>query len=181
MTQLPYQRGRRSGRATAVGALLIAVGAIAWVLGAVVLRGEHHAYGSGTPPREVVLARGSTYWLGLAGGVDQEIARGVAPSALRCTLTNLAGESVRLSVTPEQRGTKATTQIGSFVAPFSGHAHVSCAGLPNAGVDTATSDPSGYLLVLAAIALAIGVPLTLSGLRTRDAPRPQAAVGAHAA
>jgi hypothetical protein len=100
---------------------------------------------------------------------------GVQVSALQCTATR-AGESPgALSLAPERTDTKAIDQIASFVSRITGTVHIECAGVGTVYVDGGSDgfDWSGLWLVLASAALAIGIPLTLSGRRGLP-PRPVA-------
>lgn len=151
---------------TVAGLALVAVGVLLWAGYHVVARGEAHSYTDGAaPPAYVTLHAGARYTLGYPGGRPAAERQGVSPDALTCTATPRGGAPTRLQVAAEASGTKATTQIASFRAPFGGPARVRCAGLSPVYVDNATGDPSGYLLVLATIALAVGVPVLLSAGR----------------
>lgn len=159
---------RPPGRLMVVGAVLVALGAVLWVLSRVVAGGEAHAFAPGhAPPRLVNLVANHTYRLAVHGGVGAEQRLGVPPARPSCTASPDGGQAVALRLTAETSSTKAVDTIASFQAPFTGPAHLRCGGLPAVYVEGVGSDPSGWLLVLATIALTIGVALLLSGLRSR--------------
>ncbi len=165
-----------------MGLLLVAAGLVLWGLYHAAATREQHSFTSGeAPPQNVQLHAGTTYRLGVPGGVAAELKVGVTPASLQCAAELTGGAVSRLSLTAEQTDTKATDQIASFRAPTTGPAHVACAQLSEVYVDNATSDPSGFLLVLATAALVVGVPLVLSGLRRRtpSSTPPAAAPPAH--
>jgi hypothetical protein len=145
-----------------VGVLLALGGVLLWVLSALASGHEARSDTSGgAPPEQVVLTAGRTYWISVKGGVDV-VPNGIS-SGLSCTLTQ-AGAPQRLSVSPYTDG-KSITQIASFTSPVSGSAHVACTGLPAVYIDDADGsfDLRMLLIVLAATALAVGLPLALSG------------------
>lgn len=150
------------------GVVLVALGLILWVMHHLLAGQEHHSYTSGSsPPRQVELHDGTTYWLAVPGGVAAAKKAGVDTTTLTCTAQRVGAADVPLRITVQERGTKAVDQIASFPSPLSARVHIACDGLDAVYVDNATADPSGYLLVLATIALAVGIPLLLSGLRRR--------------
>lgn len=158
--------------ALVLGVVLVVLGAACWVLHGVQAGYERHSYAPGRPPPTYVQVRtGHTYRISLPGGVATEAERGVSGKALRCTLAAPGSGPGALTITPLQAASRATDQIASFAAPASGRVHVACSGLGPLYIDDAadsTFDWSGLLLVLAAIMLAIGVPLTLAALRRRQ-------------
>jgi hypothetical protein len=161
-------------RALLAGGLLVLVGFASWILYAVQSRGEAHSYAPGkAPPTSVRLERGHTYWLSIPDGVRGVTAAGFDPTHLRCTAARVGQAPVALSVSGESRDTKLTTRIASFIAQSTESVHIECTGIGAVYVDNATDakyDWSGLALVLASLALAVGLPLTLSGLRSL--PRP---------
>jgi hypothetical protein len=164
---------RRTPAVAVSGLVLVALGMVLWALYRYTAGHEEHAYApSGSSPHYAQLSSGKTYWLAIPGGVASEATAGLDPAALRCTATGPTGDDVSLSLATEHADSKATDQIASFIAPFSGRGHVSCRGLGSVYVDNASGDPSGYLLVGGIAALTIGLPLLLSGLRTLRAGRP---------
>ncbi len=162
-------RLRAPQRSLVAGAALVALGALLWVVSRVVAGGEAHAFAPGhAPPRQVQLVQNHTYRLAIPGGVAAERRLDVDRSALTCYVQREGQDRLALRLTDEAADTKAVDTIASFVAPYGGRTHVSCAGLPRVYVEGTSGDPSGLLLVLATIALAVGVPLVLSGLRARS-------------
>ena len=158
-----------SVRLLVTGTVLVLVGFLSWALYAVQSGREAHAYTAGdAPPAYVQVTAGHTYRISIAGGVKRETQLGVQASTLQCTAAAPGQAPGALSVTPEQTGTKATDQIGSFDATFSGQVHIECDRVGPVYVDNATDagfDWSGLWLVLASLALVIGLPLTLSAVR----------------
>jgi hypothetical protein len=158
------------------GALLILVGLAAWALYAVQAGTEKHSYThGGPPPAYVQFVDGHTYWLAIPGGVDKEVEQGLDPAALQCTAAAPGQGAGALPIQPENGDSKATDQIASFVSTFTATAHIDCTGIGVVYVDNARDaqrDWSGFWLVLASIALAIGIPLTLSTLRRPPASGP---------
>jgi hypothetical protein len=157
-------------RTLLAGALLVLVGFASWVLYAVQSRGEAHSFAPGkVPPAYVRLERGHTYWISVPDGVRAVTAAGLDPKHLQCTASGAGQAPGSLPVSGEPADTKLITRIASFVAGFSGSVHVECAGLGAVYVDNAADaayDWSGLELVLTSLALAVGLPLTLSGLRS---------------
>jgi hypothetical protein len=158
-------------RAALAGPLLLLVGVACWALFAAQSRSEHHAYNSGTNPPEVVrVVAGQTYAIAIHGGVAREAQLGLDPAALRCTATQPGNAPGALRLTTENGDTKANDQIASFVSRISGDVQVRCDRIGAVYVDDAAGssfDWSGLWLVLASIALVIGLPLTLSLVRGR--------------
>lgn len=166
--EVPRRAVRPPGRLLIVGAVLVAVGAVLWVLSRVVAGNEAHAFAPGSaPPRLVHLVENNTYRLAVPGGVQAEQRRGVAPAQVSCRAALDGAQPVGLRLTAEATTTKAVDTIASFQAPFTGAAHISCTDLAAVYVEGGGSDPSGVLLVLATVALTVGVALLLSGVRSR--------------
>lgn len=157
-------------RALLAGGLLVLVGFASWVLYAVQSRGEAHSYAPGkVPPTYVRLERGHTYWISIPGGVRAVTAAGLDPKHLQCTASGAGEAPGALPVSGEAGDTKLITRIASFIAGSSGSVHIACRGIGAVYVDNAADasyDWSGLELVLASLALAVGLPLTLSGLRS---------------
>jgi hypothetical protein len=151
------------------GMLLTLAGLAMWVLYRVQAGSEAHSFAPGAlAPRTVHITQGRTYHLAIPGGVKAEVALDIDSSVLRCTIATRGRAADGLDVTAESTGSKATNQIASFLAPFTGDAHLACAGLPPVFVDDADdakADVSGFWLVFATICLTIGVPMLLSVLR----------------
>lgn len=161
-------------RTGSVGVALVVLGAGLWLVARLVAGTEPHTYADGPPPESVYLVRGHTYTLAIRGGVVAEQNLGVSPSTLRCNVASPQVGERPLTVRPEPSGSKAVNQIGTFVAPVSGRVHVSCAGLAGVFVDDAAAAPAdhaGLALLLATIALTLGVPLSLSALRSSRSGR----------
>ncbi len=150
--------------------MLVVLGALFWVLSRVAAGGEAHAFAPGhPPPHDVHLVSGQTYRLAIHDGVRAAQRSGRDPKSVACSADYGDVAPTALRLTPETSDTKATDTIASFIAPTTGNAHLACAGLPAVYVEgTGGGDASGLLVVLAAIALGVGVPLLLSGLRTRS-------------
>jgi hypothetical protein len=157
-------------RALIAGPVVVIVALAVWALFVLQSNKETHSYnhGDNPPPANVELKKGATYGVALHGGVAREVARGLVPGTLQCTATKQGQAPGPLQVNAEAQGTKATDRIGWFVAEFGGRVHVECAGIGTVFIDNAEDagfDWSGVWLVLASVLLAIGLPLTLSGLR----------------
>ncbi len=152
-----------------VGILLVLVGFASWILYALQSRGEAHGYAPGkAPPAYVRIEQGHTYWLSIPDGVRRVTAAGLDPTKLQCTAAGRGESPGELQVTGEATDTKLINRIASFVAGFSGSVHIRCEGIGAVYVDNAADagyDWSGLELVVASLALAVGLPLTLSGLR----------------
>jgi hypothetical protein len=148
---------------------LLVVGAGLW-LGYRLLAGtEPHSYAQGAPPAAVRIVAGHTYSLAIRGGVQAEQQLGIPPTALRCAVSAPRIGVRPLTLRPEASDTKAINQIATFVAPVTGRVHLSCAGLTAVFVDDAADAPAdraGLALLLAVIALTLGVALALSALRS---------------
>jgi hypothetical protein len=149
--------------------LVVIVGLLCWALYVRGANSEHHSYAhGGNPPTYVQLEAGSTYGIAIHGGVKREAELGLAPGTLQCTAARRGEAPGPLEVTAESADTKATDRIGSFVSGISGEVRVQCSGIGPVYVDNAVDaayDWSGIWLILASVLLAIGLPLTLSGLR----------------
>jgi hypothetical protein len=162
-------------RALIAGTLLVLAGLGCWVLYLKQSGGaEHHSYDrAGDPPAHVRLVAGKTYSIAVHGGVGRELRLGLDPGSLHCTATRQGEGPGALQLATENRDTKATNQIASFVSGVTGLVQVRCNGIGAVYVDDAASasfDWSGMWLVLASLALTIGIPLGLSGLRTPSTP-----------
>jgi hypothetical protein len=163
-------------RFLAGGALLVLAGVACWALYAVQAGREHRAYAhGGAPQRYVHLLAGHTYWLAVPGGVDHLDKVGVQVSALQCTAAAPGQTPGALSVSPQPQDSKAVDQIASFVARRTANLHIECDRVGAVFVDGAKDgfDWSGLWLVLASLALAVGIPLTLSGRRLVPAGPPR--------
>ena len=156
------------------GPLIVIAGLVCWALYVRATNSEHHAYAhGGNPPTYVRIEPGVTYGIAISGGVKREVALGLPPGTLQCTAAAQGQAPGPLQVTPEEQGTdvkdiKATDRIGFFTADRGGLVHITCSGIGPVFIDNATDAPydwSGVWLVLASVLLAVGLPLTLSGLR----------------
>jgi hypothetical protein len=168
----------RSGylRLLAGGALLVLAGVACWAMYAVQSGREHRAYAHGGTPRSYVhLVAGHLYFLAVPGGVKHLDKAGVQVSALQCTAAAPGQAPGALSITSQSRDTKAIDQIASFSAVRSGYFHIECDRLGAVFVDGTKDgfDWSGLWLILASVALVIGIPLTLSGRRLVPAGPPR--------
>lgn len=152
-----------------LGVVLTVIGLGAWLLHVLQSGNEQHSYAAGhTPPQYIRVDAGHTYSIAIPDGVSAETKQGLDPGHLACTMTAAGQTAGVLQVTAEDAQTKATNQIGTFVAPLTATVHIDCSGIGPVYVDDAADaerDWSLAWLVLAAIALAIGLPLSLSGLR----------------
>lgn len=161
---------RPTPRAALAGPVLVLFGLACWALYVQRSHSEPHAYSRGAnPPAYVQLAAGETYQISIHGGVRREAQLGLDPVALQCTAARpgQAPGALRLA-SVEQTGSKATDQIASFASTISGSVRIQCAGIGAVYVDDAENSPfdwSGVWLVLASLALLVGLPLTLSLLR----------------
>lgn len=161
-------------RTASFGVALVVLGAGLWLVFRLVAGTEPHAYADGPPPEFVQLTDGHTYTLAIRGGVIAAQNLGVSPSTLRCNASSPQIGVRPLKVSAEASDTKAVNQIGTFTAPVTGRVRVSCAGLGTVFVDdasNASADHAGLALLLATIALTVGVPLTLSAVRSSAATR----------
>jgi hypothetical protein len=160
---------RRAPRTLAAALVLVAAGLGFWALYAKQSRAERHSYANGGAPAAYVqVLAGNNYGLAIPGGVDREAQLGVSPSALQCTAAAPGQAPGALSVTAEKSDTKATDRIATFDSTITGRVHIECARLGAVYVDNAADaqyDWSGVWLVLASLALLIGLPLLLSALR----------------
>jgi hypothetical protein len=156
-------------RGLASGALLVLAGLVCWVLYVVQSGHEAKSYAhGGPPPNYVQLKAGHTYGISIPDGVNAEAREGLDPSALHCTASVTGEAPGALAVVAEHSDSKAIDQIGSFVAALNASEHIDCTGIGSVyvdGAEDAGTDWSGTWLVLAMLALAIGIPLALSGLR----------------
>jgi hypothetical protein len=155
--------------AVVIGTALVLVGLGSWALYVQTSRDEPHAYArAGKPPEYVQVEVGKTYRIAVRGGIGTEAQAGVAPDSLNCTAARPGQSPGALNLTDENTDSKATDDIASFTAAFTGRLHVECTGLGPVFVDNADDaafDWSGLWLVLASLALVIGTPLVLSLLR----------------
>jgi hypothetical protein len=141
----------RLPRPLIVGPLLAIAGLVCWALYVRATNTEHHSYAhGGNPPTYVKVEAGTTYGIAIHGGVGREGKLGLEPGTLQCTAARHGEAPSPLELSAESVDTKATDRIGSFVSNVNGEITVQC---------------SGIWLVFASVLLAIGLPLTLSGLR----------------
>ena len=161
----------------AVAALLVVLGLGFCVLWKIASGTEQHSYDRGAvAPSFVELTGGHSYAISVPGGVATAIADGV-PTSIEddvtyldphCSVSGTGIGTQRLTLVPEQAGSKATEQIASFVSSVTGDVQVSCSRLSSVFIDDADDagfDYAGVLLWLGVIALAVGLPLGLSVLR----------------
>lgn len=159
----------RLPRPLIVGPLLAIAGLVCWALYVRATNTEHHSYAhGGNPPTYVKVEAGTTYGIAIHGGVRRETKLGLEPGTLQCTAARHGEAPSPLELTAESVDTKATDRIGSFVSNVNGEITVQCSGIGPVFIDNssdASYDWSGVWLVFASVLLAIGLPLTLSGLR----------------
>ena len=160
------------------GLVLLFFGLLSWALYGFQAGRENHSYDPhGTPPASVPVEAGHTYWLAVPGGVTALRAAGLDPTAPTCTAAapGQAPSPLRVTsvVSKDATDTRFINRFGSFVAASSGQLRINCAGIGAVYVDNpagAAFDWSGFWLVLASLALVVGLPLTLSGLRSLGRP-----------
>lgn len=171
---------RTLARTTFVAVVLVVLGLALWAVYRLTGSGEQHSFARGAlAPTYVSVTQGDTYSIGIVGGVRELRRRALDPATTACAIAPRGGQSAQLAIVPDRKDTKAVNQIATFVAPVTGRVRVSCTGLPAVFVDDAddrVGDASGLWLVLASIALAVGLPLGLSVIRRQ--PRPPALVAA---
>lgn len=163
-------------RIGSVGVALVVLGAGLWLASRLIAGTQPHVYADGPPPKTVQLIAGHRYTLAIRGGVPAAEKIGVAPSILVCSASSPQIGVRPLTVSAEPSGTKAVNQIGTFTAPVTGRVHISCVGLGAVFVDDsvdAPADHAGLALLLATIALTLGIPLSLSALRSSGLGRPR--------
>jgi hypothetical protein len=159
----------RTPAALIAGAILVAAGLGCWALYVKQTGNGGHSYDrGGSPASSVRLVAGETYTISIHGGVDREVELGLDPAALQCTAALGGQVPGALDIVAQSRDSKATNEIASFVSSIRGDVQIQCGGVGAVYVDDAEDAPfdsSGVWLVLASLALVIGLPLTLSGLR----------------
>ena len=162
-------RRRTGNRLGLAGVVLVVIGLVLCVAYRFTASNEPHSYAAdAVAPYDVGVTQGRSYDIAVHRGVDAEQDLGLVPSALTCTYSTQAGAQQSLPVTPEASTTKAINVIATFQAPVTGSVHVACTGLATVFVDDAddaATDRSGLYLLLGVMALGVGVPLLMSGLR----------------
>lgn len=130
---------------------------------------EKHSYASGaTAPASVHVTAGKSYALSVHGGINGLQHRGVSIVSPNCTWSLAGSAAAALPVAMEKADTKATNQVGTFVAPATGDVHVECAGWGVVFVDdadNASGDLAGVFLLGGVVALTLGVILALAAAR----------------
>jgi hypothetical protein len=151
------------------GLVLVFAGLVFWVVSRWIAGGESHSFTPGAvAPTYVEVTAGHTYSLAVPGGALTVAGQGRQLKSVQCTANQQDQAPAPLQLALESDTSKATDRIATFVAQDTGLIHVACPGLTHVFVDNAdgrADDPSGRWLVLASIALAVGIPLTLSVLR----------------
>jgi hypothetical protein len=169
---------RASSRRGGVAAVLLLAGLLCWALFRVVSGTEHHVFSVGAvAPDTVAVHDGATYDIAVHGGVDALTKAHASPTTPQCSWSSDQSALQLLQVTAAADD-KATNVVGTFVAPVTGSIHVQCTGWGPVFVDdadNASGDASGYLLVLAVIALTIGAGLAMSAMWTRSQRRASSA------
>jgi hypothetical protein len=131
---------------------------------------EHTAYASGgLPATGAQVTEGKTYGLSVPGGVDELRKRGANVNSPECSWSVPGGASQVLSAQASGADTKAINVVATFTSPVTGPIAVTCAGWGAMYIDDADNAPAdvaGWLLVLAVIALTVGVGLGVSALRS---------------
>ena len=168
--QLPGARTGAGNRFGLAGAVLVVIGLVLCVVYRYTAGDEPHSYAAGAvAPYDVGVTQGRVYYVAIHRGIDAEQELGLVPAALTCSYSVQPGVNSPLALTAEPSTSKAINVIATFVAPVTGRVHISCARLPAVFVDDADDAPadrSGLYLLLGVIALGVGVPLLLSGLRS---------------
>jgi hypothetical protein len=165
-------------RLLAGGMVLVFVGLLSWVLYGYQAGRENHSYKPhGAPPASVRVESGHTYWLAVPGGVTALRAAGLDPTAPTCTAAAPGQGPGQLRVTPvvskDVSDTRFINRFASFVAAASASLRINCTGIGAVYVDNpagAAFDWSGFWLVLASLALVVGLPLILAALRGLGRP-----------
>lgn len=151
------------------GLVLLFAGLVFWGISRYIAGGEVHSFSPGAvAPTYVHVTAGRTYSVAVPGGVQTLMSQGRPIKSVQCTVNQQSQAPAPLPLTLESDTTKATDRIATFVAPSTALIHVDCPGLNQVFVDNADGqahDSSGLWLVLASIALTVGLPLTLSVLR----------------
>lgn len=165
----------RRGVRPAVAAAVLLAGIVCAALARLVAGTEQHSYSPGAvAPASVRVTEGHLYRLAVPGGVTALTRRGVDVTTPRCSY--LAGGGVARPLTVQAAGadTKATDEVGTFVAPVGGNLHVDCLGWGPLFVDDADDaapDVSGWLLVATTVLLTVGAGLALSAARSASLGR----------
>ena len=164
------ERAEAGVRAAVVGVLLLVLGVLCWLASRLASGTENHAYSSSAvAPNSVHVTSGRTYELSYPGGVAALAGQGIDPGSLVCDWSLRGGVRQSLPLVVEGTNTLRRNVVGEFTADTTGDIHIACNGLGAMFVDDADhapGDPSGWLLLLATVALVLGVPLALSGLRS---------------
>lgn len=130
---------------------------------------EKHSYSSGaTAPANVHVTSGKSYTLSVHGGISGLQHRGVSIVSPNCTWSLAGSAAQALPVAMEKADTKATNQVGTFVAPATGETHVQCAGWGAVFVDNADNaggDLAGVFLLGGTVALTLGLVVALAAAR----------------
>ena len=131
---------------------------------------EHHAFAKGAvAPNAAHVTHGHTYLLSVRGGVAGLRARRVDVNRAQCQWSVGGSASQALIVSAAGESTKATNVVATFVAPYTGDLRVDCLGWGPMFIDDAddaTGDTAGWFLLLATIALTVGVAVGLAALRS---------------
>jgi hypothetical protein len=164
---------RASMTRAAVGGGLIIAGLLLGVASRILSGTEHHAFAAGAlAPVNAHVMTGRTYTLSTPGGVTALQARGVDVSQAKCEWSGAGSASQALVVAAAGSATKANNVVATFLAPITGDLHVACLGWGPMFLDDAddsSGDVAGWLLLLATLALALGVALGMAALRSTRA------------
>lgn len=151
------------------GLVLVFAGLVFWGVSRYIASGETHSFSPGAvAPTYVQVTSGRTYSVAVPGGVQTLAAQGRQIKTVQCTVNGQGQAPTPLPLALESDSTKATNRIATFVAASTGLVHITCPGIAQVFVDNADGqayDSSGPWLVIASIALAVGIPLVLSVLR----------------
>lgn len=151
----------RRRRAVVVGVAVMFASILLFGISGVLAGTERHAYlGGALAPNEVTVKQGGTYQISVHGGVGALVKRNITPSKLQCEWSSQGSGRQLLDLTAENRDSKATNTIATFVSPISGPIHVDCIGWGTVFVDDAqdaSTDFGGLFLLLGMIAFGAGL------------------------
>lgn len=159
----------RIARRAVIATVLLLLGIALAAAYRVVSGTQHQAFSVGAvPPASSQVTEGKTYQLATPGGVRALKKRGLDVNAPQCEWSVDGSGAQVLQVAAGGPDTKAINVVATFVSPVTGAIRVDCAGWGPMYIDDADNSPAdvaGWLLVLAVIALAVGVGLGVSALR----------------
>jgi hypothetical protein len=156
----------RRRQSVVVGVALMFACILLFGIAGVLAGTERHSYvGGALAPNEVTVKEGSSYQISIHGGVKALIMRNINPTGLQCEWSSQGSGSQLLEISPEDRDSKATNMVATFISPISGSIHVDCVGWGTVFVDdaeNASADLSGVFLVLGMIVFGVGLLVLVS-------------------